>query len=78
MNSISLKNVIQITKLPTKKTQSIFFKDVKVGDVIEIQFDLNSKLKAVDLKNLRTSKKRTSLVWDVMRTLQTMEYIQIK
>ncbi len=78
MNSISLTNVIQITKLPSKKTQSIFFKDVKEGDVIEIKMDLNSKLKAVDLRNMRTKNKRTSLVWDVMRTLQTMEYIQIK
>lgn len=75
MNTVLLSNKIQITKL--NGTQSGFFKEAQIGDIINFEVDLNSKLKSVTLKNFRTSKEKTCLIWDVMRTLQVIEYITI-
>lgn len=76
MKTLKLTNIIQVIKKPN--TQSTFFKNVKKGDVIEISIDVNTKLQAIDLKNLRTGETHTSLRWDFLRTLNKIDFIDIK
>lgn len=75
MKPLRLTNIIQVTKKPN--TKSNFFKNVKKGDVVEISIDVNTRLQAIDLKNLRTGETYTSLRWDFLRTLNKIDYIDI-